>query len=255
LAPLFKAYGKYTGEAEKAARDFYFKYRDSLSIQKYSTLLHQKTANTDLKGLEYIKENSNSFFSLWLFKHDYSPSQNLPAAKLLAYFQKNFPDSLKQTFEGKEILKQLHGRINTRIGGEAPDFKIKDMDGKVISLQDLKVKYVLLDFWASWCVPCRRLTPLLKTFRAHYSSQKLVMISLSIDNDRKNLEKAIAEDKPTWPQILVDNNLRNSYVIGSIPEILLLNPRGIVIYNREQENDYKMNKLEQLLERCIQLQK
>jgi len=247
-------YLHYIEPEETEADNFYRTYRDSLNIPKYATEFDKKTTQSASKGMEYIEANSKSYYALWLFKHDYASSRRLPAEDLMKYYDEIFPDSLKQTFEGKTIAKLLSGRINTHKGGEAPNFILVDTKGDTVNLQKLRGKYVLLDFWASWCIPCRQLTSLLKNIRSQYSQNQLEMISLSLDNDTTAFYRAIEQDKPTWTQILGGDNMQKSYAIGPVPQILLLDNEGTVIYNMEEDNDYAMEKLEELLFHCIKKQ-
>jgi len=245
------AYSKHIEKENREVKNYYLTYRDSLDNPKYATIFEQKQTNVALKGLEYIKANVNSYLALFLFKHEYASSSRLPAKNLLQYFRTVFPDSLQQTFEGKEIVKRLNGCINTKKGGEAPDFTMKDTHSNTVTLSALKGKFVLLDFWASWCGPCRRLTPLLKAIREKYQEEKLTIIALSLDDDEQAFKAALEKDQPTWTQIFADDNLRNSYAIGSIPHLLLIDGRGMVVYNMEEENDYDIKKLEKLLQETI----
>jgi len=243
-----EAYKQYIAQENENAENFALTYRDSLYIPEYAAELKKRTTSVDLKGLKYIKTNSRSYYALWLFKNDFALSRSLPAEDLLKYYQETFPDSLKQTFEGKTIEYLLLGRINTHKGGEAPNFTLTDTKGDIVILQKLRGKCVLLDFWASWCIPCRKLTPLLKNIRSQYSYEQLEMISLSFDTDKNAFHKAIERDQPTWTQILADDELKIRYNLGPIPQILLLDESGTVIYSMEEDNDYiTMKKLERLL--------
>ncbi|MBB3187080.1 TlpA family protein disulfide reductase [Microbacter margulisiae] len=171
---------------------------------------------------------------------------------MLRFYNATFPDSLKRTFEGKEILKKLSGRINTKKGGEAPDFMAKDITGKTIALSKLHGKYVLLDFWASWCVPCMHEMPEIKSIREKYSPEKLALISISLDDNYNEFKAAIAKIKPTWTEIYITNrDLINRYAIGPIPQLYLIDRNGYVIYNKEEEKDYDLTKLKQLLSQII----
>lgn len=245
------AYDKYTDKERKEASNYYVTFKDSMNNPHYTAILGQKQQKAQYKGLDFIKMNADSYYALYTFKNDYALSDWLPANDLLTFFQTTFPDSLKQTFEGHEILKRLTGRINVKKGGEAPVFEGKERNGSVINLRDLRGKYVLLDFWASWCGPCRRLNPIVRKIREQFSSENLAILSLSTDTNIKDCQKAIEEDKPTWTQIMPDINIQNSYAITAIPAILLLNPQGVVIYNRMEDEDPDLNKLEQLLSSLI----
>jgi thiol-disulfide isomerase/thioredoxin len=170
---------------------------------------------------------------------------------LLQFYNATFPDSLKQTFEGKEIIKKLAGRINTKRGGEAPDFIAKDFHGNTIALNKLHGRYVLLDFWASWCAPCMREMPEIKNIREKYSPKKLEIISIALDDDTLSFKAALEKIKPSWIEIYNNRDLINSYAIVQIPQLYLIDREGYVIYNNEEEKDYDLTKLKQLLNQVM----
>jgi thiol-disulfide isomerase/thioredoxin len=90
-------------------------------------------------------------------------------------------------------------------------------------------KYILVDFWASWCAPCRREIPNLKKLYAQYSSEGFEIISLSIDKKEVDWEKALEEEKLVWPNYLDTKGAAGACHVSGIPAMFLLNDKGIVI--------------------------
>lgn len=113
----------------------------------------------------------------------------------------------------------------------APDFTLNDANGKQIKLSDYKGKYVLLDFWASWCGPCRREMPFLKAAYEKYSSSNFTILSVSIDTEIEKWRNALADEKMPWDQLLEDTNKQASslYRIQFIPTNFLIDPSGKVV--------------------------
>lgn len=115
----------------------------------------------------------------------------------------------------------------------APDFSQADPSGKLIRLLDLRGQYVLLDFWASWCPPCRAENPVLVQAYRRYKGKKFTILSVSLDRNRAAWLKAVQADGLTWPQVSDlkgwDNAAAARYHLEAIPQNFLLDPSGHVV--------------------------
>lgn len=132
----------------------------------------------------------------------------------------------------KKIIKKNEALKNTSVGKQFVDFSGEDIDGKKVSLSDYvgKGKYVLVDFWASWCGPCRAETPNVVELYKQYKGKGLEVVSVAVWDEAKDTRKAIEEDKLTWPQILNTGETPcELYGILGIPHIVLLGPDGTVV--------------------------
>lgn len=160
----------------------------------------------------------------------------LPADKELAFlaeigerFRKDKPNH-PQVKPFLENLKRLKG---VSIGSEAPEIALPTPVGPIMRLSDLRGKYVLIDFWASWCGPCRRENPnVIKTY-ATFKDKGFEIFGVSLDQDKSAWVNAIAKDQLTWPHVS-DLQYWNSvaaqaYQVSSIPMTFLLDPQGKVI--------------------------
>lgn len=129
-----------------------------------------------------------------------------------------------------ENLKRLKG---VSIGSDAPEIALPTPAGPIMRLSDLRGKYVLIDFWASWCGPCRRENPnVIKTY-ATYKDKGFEIFGVSLDQEKAAWINAIAKDQLTWPHVS-DLQYWNSvaaqaYQVSSIPMTFLLDPQGKVI--------------------------
>lgn len=118
------------------------------------------------------------------------------------------------------------------VGNLAPDFTLLDSSGRQVRLSQFRGKYVLLDFWASWCVFCRKENPNLIKAYNNYDRKDFTVLGISIDLKDSSLpwKQAIIKDKLTWPQVWdQDKAVANQYFINAIPRNFLLDPNGVII--------------------------
>src|SRR5687767_8102959 len=117
-------------------------------------------------------------------------------------------------------------------GDRAVDFTLKDMDGKSLKLSSLRGKVVLLDFWASWCVPCKKELPVLDAMAAKYAKDKkdVVIVTINIDQDRKNAEKFLSSAKVKNLRVLLDPDgaVAEQYDLPTMPTSYVIDKKGII---------------------------
>lgn len=107
-----------------------------------------------------------------------------------------------------------------------PDITLKDTSGRQVKLSDFKGKIVLIDFWASWCGPCRRANKHLKTLYSKYKDKGLEILSISVDDNMVDWKDAIKEDKTTWVHVFDDKNYANAWKIQYIPTTFIVDKQG-----------------------------
>jgi peroxiredoxin len=181
----------------------------------------------------YVKQNPDSYFS-------FQALQKIAGS----YFDVNKVESLynglsakaRNSKEGQAFAGAIAAAKATVVGKTAPDFTHPDTDNKPVKLSDFKGKYVLIDFWASWCGPCRAENPkVLKAYNA-FKDKNFTVLGVSVDQERDKDKwlKAIKDDGMPWTQ-LIDSDRSNKnragdlYAVKAIPSNFLIDPQGKII--------------------------
>jgi thiol-disulfide isomerase/thioredoxin len=205
--------------------------------------LHQKLySNLYNKDAEFVKNNGSDYYSFWLFRTQVLPGilqDNEAGVKefsnLLDLYNTTFPAAFKNTTEGKRIIEILTGRINTRKNQVVPNFKLKDIEGNLIKFNEFRGKYILLDFWATWCPPCMKERPFIKKIRQDYPADKLIIIGMSDDRDYKRFESVIKEYSMNCIHIFGNKEMLKIFGVDAIPATFLIDKDGILIYDGKGE--------------------
>jgi thiol-disulfide isomerase/thioredoxin len=108
----------------------------------------------------------------------------------------------------------------------APDFKLKSIDNKTVSLSDYKGKIVFLDFWASWCPPCRQSIPAVEKLHERFKGSDVVVLGINVEGDPEVARKFARKNSMTYPVLLGDNKTENAYRVRGFPAFFLIDQQG-----------------------------
>ncbi len=227
--------------------DAYRKEKNEKAAAEVFKLYEQLRGLYYIEQTAFIKANPKSQVSLYLAEQ--AIGFDLDAAKGEPLFLM-MDSSLQNSKKGKELQALIETGKKSMIGVKAIDFSQPDSEGKNISLSSFRGKYVLVDFWASWCGPCRAESPNLVKAYTNYKNKNFEIFSISLDQGKDKWLKAIEDDGYTWPQAGDMKGWENAaaaeYGVRGIPFNFLVDPNGIIIA-RNLRGDILEKKLAEVL--------
>ena len=220
-------------ETNQSGRSIYTQSQNIISgiVQQYQTMFNQESEKNNQKLKDLLLANKDDIAVL-MFLDNFPREKNaaLHNEVVMALYAK-YPDH--QLVKERYAIETSPATATT-VGAIAPDLAFPDPDGNIRKLSDLRGKVVLLDFWASWCRPCRGENPHVVAMYQKYHNKGFEVFSVSLDRDKESWKRAIAADGLVWPNHVSDLKYWSSeaariYGVSSIPSTYLLDQNGRII--------------------------
>ena len=221
--------------------------KDSLLLTDLQEQFEEMRGDLQDFEISFVSDNPKSYISA-LILQQLLANQAIQQDEGKELFE-GLSGSVKATKSGQNINELLYPSDTNKnssqpapgVGAVAPDFEAPNPSGTQLSLNEVKGKLTVIDFWASWCKPCRMQSDRLVEMYNQFQSNGLSMISVSLDRDADKWKEAIEADNLKWSHV---SNLKywnepiaKAYSVNAIPELFLLDANGVVIYRGRDVNE------------------
>lgn len=181
---------------------------------------------------KFIRDNRRTFAAAYLLSQ--MPTYGFTAARVDSLLSILSPDLPPNRFTD-DLVARRDALARTAIGMPAPEITMITPEDTQLSLSSLRGKIVLVDFWASWCVPCRRANPVLVDIYNKYKDRNFTILGVSLDDDKKKWTDAIVTDALTWNHVSDlkgwGSSAAKNYAVSSIPYTVLVDSSGVIVAN------------------------
>ncbi|PTN08729.1 AhpC/TSA family protein [Mangrovibacterium marinum] len=225
VSRLNQKMGEYRGQYQQAAAT-----GNQEEMERVKIDIEAAADNMEVYAKNFVRENSSSIVAPFITLTQLANNLEYDEMKELV---DGFAPELETSEFVVQLKKMLESQAKTAVGVEAPDFTMNDPEGTPFTLSSLRGKYVLLDFWASWCGPCRQENPNVVAAYQKYKDKGFDILGVSLDRDKDAWLKAIDDDHLNWHHVsdlkYWQNEVARLYGVNAIPHSVLLDPEGKIV--------------------------
>lgn len=234
LSNEFEAIERGVAETVKTFREEYIqaiRSGDTLVTQRLNRTMDSLRRDSESKRNAFLSAHPTSYVAL----NYYTNNAKMFPVDELAAIVRNFPSEMLETTTGKRLTGQLQMLEKLSDGKIAPDFKVRNLAGEEFTLHSVKAKVKIIDFWASWCGPCRALVPQLIELYKELHPKGLEIVGISMDTDEAAWKKAVEEEKMPWLQgsdlkgFEKEAPLAKLYAISGIPHLVVVDEQNRIV--------------------------
>ena len=233
-AMLFNSFLKQQSDASKTINDEIVKLYGKGWLPEKDPLAEKLAASRDslsklLMGSlvnDFVQTNKDLFVGVYVLN---SAGKSALDIDKLDITLRSLSLKLQKTPEGEKLAAYIRGVRNTKIGTTIKNFVLNDPNGKAVSFAQFKGKYVWIDFWASWCGPCKQAFPHMKELYAGYKDKGFEIIGISTDTKIEPWLKILPILNNPWPQLWDNTNLFSEFAVTAFPTGFLIDPDGKIV--------------------------
>lgn len=208
---------------------------DTASLGRFSARW-QAVADSILAAQQaVVRRYPDHRFAAWVLA-DLGYSYDAEEIAVIDSLYQGLSEQAQKCLYGRQVRKLVDNVRHSAVGATAPDFALTTLEGDTLRLSDLRGKWTVVDFWASWCNPCRKYNPHMVALYEKYHPAGLEVVGVAVWDQQDDWRRAVAEDALPWANVNAgekikgQDNVGDTYAIRSVPTTLLLDPEGKIVY-------------------------